>query len=78
MKQDTETFMLSKGTKSTTTSRKHTAFIVLFRITSSEEGVIGAGYSFLKFFYKFFYYFKSHIAGRLLRFYSDLQAFNNH
>ena len=30
-----------------------TAFIVLFRITSSEEGVVGAGYRV------FFYYFKS-------------------
>ena len=33
------------GTKSAA-SRNHTAFIVLFRITSSEEGAIGAGYSF--------------------------------
>ena len=32
------------GTKSTA-SRNHTAFIVLFRIVSGEEGAIGAGYS---------------------------------
>jgi len=29
-------------------SRNHTTFIVLFRITSSEEGVVGAGYRFFK------------------------------
>ena len=40
------------GTKSTA-SRNHTAFIVLFRMTSSEEGVVGAGYR------GFFYYLKS-------------------
>ena len=44
------------GTKSAA-SRNHTAFIVLFRMTSSEEGVVGAGYRFLK------NYFKGHIAG---------------
>ena len=33
------------GTKSTA-SRNYTAFIVFLRITSSEEGVIGAGYRF--------------------------------
>ena len=52
IKQDTETFVLSKGgnrglkvsgTKSAT-SRNHTAFIVLLRMTSSEKGVVGAGY----------------------------------
>ena len=54
IKQDTETFILIKGgnwelkvsgTKSAA-SRNHTTFIVLFRIRSSEEGAIGAGYSF--------------------------------
>ena len=53
------------GTKSPA-SRNHTAFIVLFRITSSEEGAIGAEYR------RFFYYFKRHIAGSWLSFYSDL------
>ena len=52
IEQDTETFILSKGgnwgtqglrTKSPT-SRNHTAFIVLFRMTSSEEGAMGGGY----------------------------------
>ena len=47
IKQDTETFILIKGgnqglkvsgTKSPA-SRNHTAFIVLFRIISSEEGL---------------------------------------
>ena len=54
IKQDTETFILIKGgnwglkvsgTKSTA-SRNHTAFIVLLRIMSSEEGVVSAGYRF--------------------------------
>ena len=75
IKQDIETFILIKvsGTKSTT-SKNLTAFIGLFRITSSEEGAIGGGYRILLLllFYKFFYYFKSHIAGRWLSFYSDL------
>ena len=39
------------------TSRNHTAFIALFRITSSEEGVVGAGYRFFK------NYVKGHIGG---------------
>ena len=51
IKQETETFILIKGgnqglkfsgTKSPT-SRYHTAFIVLFRIRSSEEEVAGTG-----------------------------------
>ena len=81
IKQDTETFILSKGgnrelkvsgTKSPA-SRNHTAFIMLLRIMSSEEGAIDGGYrGFLKLFYKFFYSFKSHLAGRWLSFYSDL------
>ena len=59
IKQNTETFVLVKGgngglkfsrTKSTA-SRNHTAFIVLFRIMSSEEGAIGAGYRVLLFYY---------------------------
>ena len=29
-------------------SRNHTAVVVLFRITSNEEGVVGAGYGFFK------------------------------
>jgi len=47
-------------------SRNHTAFIVLLRMTSSEEGDMGGGYRFLFLFlfYKFFYYFKIHLAGR--------------
>ena len=44
IKQDTETFILSKGGTKSTTSRNHTAFIVFFRIMSSEKGVVGAGY----------------------------------
>ena len=57
----------------TPASRNHTAFIVFFRITSNEKGVVGAGYRFFfLLFYKFFYYFNSHIAGRWLSFYSDL------
>jgi len=32
------------GTKSAA-SRNHTAFIVLFRMTSNEEGAVGAGYN---------------------------------
>ena len=56
IKQDTETFILSKngngglkvsGTKRPA-SRNHTAFIVLLRMTSSEEGVVGAGYRVFK------------------------------
>ena len=39
---------------------------------------MGGGYRVCLLFYKFFYYFKSHLAGRWLSFYSDLQAFNNH
>ena len=59
------------GTKSPA-SRNHTAFIVLFRITSSEKGVVGAGYMF------YYYYFISSFiilkvtAGRWLNFYSKL------
>ena len=54
IKQDIETFILIKGgnwrlkvsgTKSRI-SRNHIAFIALFGITSSEEGNVGAGYSF--------------------------------
>jgi len=59
------------GTKSTA-SRNHTAFIVLLRMTSSEEGAVVGGYRVCLLFYKFFYYFKSHLAGRRLSFYSDL------
>ena len=57
IKQDTETFILKVGTgglkvsgTKSAASRNHTAFIVLFGIMSSEEGAIGAGYSFLFFF----------------------------
>jgi len=59
------------GTKSTA-SRNHTAFIVFFRIMSREEGAMGGGYRVCLLFYKFFYYFKSHLVGRRLNFYSDL------
>ena len=74
IKQDTETFILSKdgnwgtqGLSKNSTSRNHTAFIVFFSIMSSEEGAVGAGCSGV--FY--YYYFKSHIAGSWLSFYSD-------
>ena len=49
IKQDTETVKVGtrglkvSGTKSTA-SRNHTAFIVLFRMMSSEEGDMGGGY----------------------------------
>ena len=58
------------GTKSTAW-RNHTAFIVLFRITSSEEGAACAGYSC--FYYLKIYYFKSHIAGKWLSFYPEFR-----
>ena len=55
IKQDTETFILIKGGNQGTqglrdqsdASRNHIAFIVLFRIMSSEEEPVGAGYGFL-------------------------------
>ena len=72
IKQNTETFILSKSRNRRTASRNHTAFIVLFRMTSSEEGTMGGGYRVCLLFYKLFYYFKSHLAGRRLSFYSDL------
>ena len=59
IKQDSETFILIKGGKGgvlkvsgtkSAASRNHTAFIVLFRIASSEEGSLGAGYSFFSYF----------------------------
>lgn len=53
IKQDTETLILKVGTgglkvsgTKSAASRNHTAFTVLFRMTSSEEGVVGAGYRF--------------------------------
>ena len=46
------------GTRSTA-SRNHTAFIVLFRIMSSEEGAIGGGYRVVF----FLIIILSHIAG---------------
>ena len=57
IKQNIETFMLIKvgnwGLKVSRTksmaSRKHTAFIVLFGIMSSEEGTVGVEYSFFIF-----------------------------
>ena len=58
IKQDTKTLILItgwgltvSGTKSPA-SRNHTAFIVLFRIMSSEEGAVGGGC-------RVFYYFIS-------------------
>ena len=53
IKQDTETFIFIKGGKGglkvsgtkSTASSNHTAFIVLFRIISSVEGVVCAGYN---------------------------------
>ena len=65
------------GTKSPA-SRNHTAFIVLLRIMSSEEGAVGGDIGFFLLFYKFFYYFNSHIAGRWLNFHSLLSPFKNH
>ena len=63
MRQDTDIYLKVgtrdlkvSGTK-TTASRNHTAFIMLLRITSMEEGVVDAGYRV------FSSYFKSHIAG---------------
>ena len=55
IKQDTETFILSKGGNQGTQGlrdqehclKKPHTFIVLFRIMSSEEGAVGAGYRFL-------------------------------
>ena len=57
IKQDTETFILIKGGNwetqgqgpRATASKNDTAFVVLFRMTSSEERVVGAGCSFLLF-----------------------------
>ena len=42
IKQDTETFILIKNSTKSTASRTHTAFTVLFGITLSEEGAVGA------------------------------------
>ena len=54
IKQDTETFILSKGrnqgTQGLRDQEHHTAFIVFFRMTSSEKGIVGAGYKFFKLF----------------------------
>ena len=64
IKQDPETFIFIKGGNGgweaqrlglkvsgakSPASRNHTAFIVLFRIASSEKRVVGAGYSSLLF-----------------------------
>ena len=67
IKQDTETFTLSKsgnwGTQGLRDQehrlKKPPAFTVLLRKRSREKGVVGAGY-------RFFYYFKSHLAGKWL------------
>lgn len=76
--QDTET--LSKGGNRGTQglrdqeppSRNPTALIVLLRMRASEAGAMGAGYGVCLLLHKFFYYCKSHLAGRRLSFYSDL------
>ena len=77
MKQDIKTFILIKGGNwggqglrdQERGLRKPHCFMVLYRITSSEEGVVHVHFYYFR---KFFYCFKSHIAGRWLSFYSDL------
>ena len=76
IKRDTETVKVGtgglkiSGTKSPA-SRNHTAFIVLFR-GDQVRRAMGGGCRVCLLFYKFFYYFKSLIAGKRLSFYSDL------